>query len=139
MLVIAGQQVPDDVVTMLKAFKDVPVFAASIAVLAVFWRGHWLWSRRYGLEDGVSIFISWTLIFTMLVYVYPLKLVFGGMFHALSRGRLGLPLTVQTIGQGRALFAVRTDPEISLSSAVSNRVFQSFAVVRVSCACRSEW
>lgn len=106
MLVIAGQQVPDDIVTMLKAFKDVPAFAASIAVLATFWRGHWLWSRRYGLEDGVSIFISWTLIFTMLVYVYPLKLVFGGMFYALSSRRLGLPLTVETIGQGRALFAV---------------------------------
>ena len=106
MLVIAGQQVPDDVVTMLKAFKDVPAFAASIAVLAVFWRGHWLWSRRYGLEDSVSILISWALIFTMLVYVYPLKLVFGGMFYALSDGRVGLPLTVQTIGQGRGLFAV---------------------------------
>jgi uncharacterized membrane protein len=106
MLVIAGQQVPDNVVTLLKAFKEVPVFAASIAVLAIFWRGHWLWSRRYGLEDTVSIWISWGLIFTMLVYVYPLKLVFGGMFYALSGGSLGQPLAVETIGQGRALFAV---------------------------------
>ena len=61
MLVIAGQQVPDDVATLLKAFKEVPVFAASIAVLAIFWRGHWLWSRRYGLEDTISIWISWGL------------------------------------------------------------------------------
>src|SRR5262249_43290495 len=106
MLVIAGQQVPDDVVALLKAFKEVPVFAASIAVLAIFWRGHWLWSRRYGLEDGISIWISWGLIFVMLVYVYPLKLVFGGMFYALSSGTLGQPLMVKTAGQGRALFAV---------------------------------
>ncbi len=106
MLVIAGQQVPDNVVTLLKAFKEVPVFAASIAVLAIFWRGHWLWSRRYGLEDTISIWISWGLIFTMLVYVYPLKLVFAGMFYALSGGSLGQRLAVETIGQGRALFAV---------------------------------
>ena len=106
MLVIAGQQVPDDVVALLKAFKNVPAFAASIAVLAVFWRGHWLWSRRYGLEDTISIWISWALIFTMLVYVYPLKLVFGGMFYALSGGSVGLRLTVETMAQGRALFAV---------------------------------
>ena len=106
MLVIAGQQVPDDAVTLLSAFKEVPVFAASIAVLAIFWRGHWLWSRCYGLEDTISICISWGLIFTILIYVYPLKLVFGGMFYALSNGALGQPLSVQTIAQGRALFAV---------------------------------
>ncbi len=106
MLVIAGQQVPDDIPTLLKAFKNVPAFAASIAVLAIFWRGHWLWSRRFGLEDTFSIWMSWALIFTMLVYVYPLKLVFSGMFYSLSNGALGLNLTVETIGQGRELFAV---------------------------------
>ncbi len=106
MLVIAGQQVPDDTVALLKAFKDVPAFAASIAVLAIFWRGHWLWSRRYGLEDNFSIIISWALIFTMLIYVYPLKLVFGGMFYAFSDGRLGARLAVQSVAQARALFAV---------------------------------
>ena len=56
MLVIATQQIPDDVKTLLAAFKNVPAFVASIIVLGIFWRGHWLWSRRYGLEDGVSIF-----------------------------------------------------------------------------------
>jgi hypothetical protein len=106
MLVIAGQQVPDDVGALLKAFKDVPSFAASIAVLAIFWRGHWLWSRRYGLEDTTSICISWALIFTMLVYVYPLKLIFGGMFRALSDGRVGTRIHVETIGQARAIFAL---------------------------------
>ena len=59
MLVIAAQQIPDDIETLLAAFKNVPVFVASIIVLGIFWRGHWLWSRRYGLEDGISIFISW--------------------------------------------------------------------------------
>ena len=57
MLVIATQQIPDDIETLLAAFKNVPAFVASIIVLGIFWRGHWLWSRRYGLEDGVSIFI----------------------------------------------------------------------------------
>src|SRR5439155_24346564 len=72
-LVIAAQQIPDDIKTLLRAFKNVPVFIASIIVLGIFWRGHWLWSRRYGLEDGVSIFISWAMIVTILIYMYPLK------------------------------------------------------------------
>ena len=106
MLVIAGQQVPDQIDVLLNAFKNVPAFAASVASLYFFWRGHWRWSRRYGLEDGVSILISWALIFTMLIYVYPLKIIFAAMFYTLSGHRVGQVITVQTIGQGRALFAV---------------------------------
>jgi hypothetical protein len=83
----------------------VPGFAASVASFFIFWRGHWLWSRRFGLEDGVSIFISWALIFTMLIYVYPLKIIFSGMFYALTRHRAGQAMTVQNLAQGRALFA----------------------------------
>jgi uncharacterized membrane protein len=105
-LVIAGQQVPDQVDVLLNAFRNVPAFAASVASIAIFWRGHWLWSRRYGLEDGVSIFISWALIFTMLIYVYPLKLIFSAMFYSVSGHRLGQAITVHTFGQVRGLFAV---------------------------------
>src|SRR5262247_869092 len=39
LLVIAGQQVPDDLDAVLRAFNNVPAFAASIAVMAIFWRG----------------------------------------------------------------------------------------------------
>src|SRR5262247_4912712 len=88
MLVIAAQQIPDDIETLLAAFKNVPVFVASIIVLGIFWRGHWLWSRRYGLEDGVSIFISWAMIVTILIYMYPLKGLFGSMWFFLSSGRV---------------------------------------------------
>src|SRR5256886_2497573 len=80
MLVIAAQQIPDDIETLLAAFKNVPAFVASVVVLGIFWRGHWLWSRRYGLEDGVSSFISWALLVTVLIYIYPLKALFGSMF-----------------------------------------------------------
>jgi hypothetical protein len=73
MLVIATQQILDDIETLLAAFKNLPAFVASIIVLGIFWRGHWLWSRRYGLEDGVSIFISWAMIVTMLIYIYRSK------------------------------------------------------------------
>src|SRR5216110_3988400 len=52
MLVIAAQQIPDNIQALLAAFKNVPTFVCSIAVLGIFWRGHWSWSRRYGLEDS---------------------------------------------------------------------------------------
>jgi len=105
MMVIAAQQVPDDITALLDAFKNVPAFLASVAVLAIFWRGHWLWSRRYGLEDGVSILISWALLATILIYIYPLKAIFGSMFHLISNGQLGHPLGVRAEGQARTIFA----------------------------------
>lgn len=106
LLVISNGQMPDNVETLLGAFRNVPVFAASIAVLGIFWRGHWLWSRRFGLEDGISIFISWGMIATILIYVYPLKMIFAGMFYYLSGHRYGSTITVRTIAQVRSLFAV---------------------------------
>jgi hypothetical protein len=106
MLVISNGQVPDDIPALLAAFKNVPAFVASIAVLSIFWRGHWLWSRRFGLEDGVSILISWTMLVTILIYVYPLKLLFGAMFYSLTGHAVGQLLTANTAGEGRALFAI---------------------------------
>jgi hypothetical protein len=106
MLVIAAQQIPDDIETLLAAFKNVPAFIASIVVLGIFWRGHWLWSRRYGLEDGMSIFISWAMIATILIYIYPLKAVFSSMWFLLSGGRVGHALGPHSEPQVRALFAL---------------------------------
>ncbi|MBA3606999.1 MAG: DUF1211 domain-containing protein [Chthoniobacterales bacterium] len=106
MLVIAAQQIPDDIAALLSAFRNVPTFIFSIFVIGIFWRGHWLWSRRYGLEDGVSIFISWAMLVTILIYIYPLKAVFGAMFHFLSDGRVGLRLGPTSNAQVRTLFAV---------------------------------
>jgi uncharacterized membrane protein len=106
MLVIAGQSIPNDIETLLGAFKNVPAFLSSIFVLGIFWRGHWLWSRRYGLEDGISIFISWAMLVTILIYIYPLKVVFDAMWNFLSNHRVGQTIAVRDNEQVRQLFAV---------------------------------
>src|ERR1700736_4304213 len=107
MLVIAAQQIPDDIASLLAAFKNVPTFICSIVVLGIFWRGHWLWSRRYGLEDGVSILISWALIVTILIFIYPLKAIFGAMWYMLSNRQVGHPFSLHTTeSEARTIFAI---------------------------------
>src|SRR5437660_8275392 len=106
MLVIAANQVPDNIEELLGAFRHVPAFVASIVVLGIFWRGHWTWSRRYGLEDGVSIFISWAMLATILIYIYPLRAIFSSMWFLLSGGRVGHVLGPHSETEVRALFAV---------------------------------
>jgi hypothetical protein len=84
----------------------VPAFVASVIVVGIFWRGHWLWSRRYGLEDGISIFVSWAMIVTILIYMYPLKAIFSSTWFLLSSGEVGHTLGAHSGSQVRALFAV---------------------------------
>ncbi len=119
MLVIAAQQIPDNIQTLLPAFKNVPTFVCSIAVLGIFWRGHWLWSRRYGLEDGASILISWAMIVTILIFIYPLKAIFGSMWYLLSSGQVGQRLSLHTTeSQARTIFAIYALGLISISAEI---------------------
>src|SRR5213076_1610755 len=119
MLVIAAQQVPDDIATLLRAFKNVPTFLCSIAVLGIFWRGDWLWSRRYGLEDGASILISWALIVTILIFIYPLKAIFGAMWNLISSGQVGQPFSLHTTeSEARTIFAIYALGLIALSAEI---------------------
>jgi hypothetical protein len=117
-LVIAGQNVPNNMTELLDAFRNVPAFIASTIVLGIFWRGHWLWSRRFGLEDGVSIFISWALLLTVLIYIYPMKMVFDGMWYLLTGGGFGHPIYIRNEGQARALFALYASGFIAMSTEI---------------------
>src|SRR6476469_3640125 len=119
MLVIAAQQIPDNIQALLAAFKNVPTFVCSIAVLGIYWRGHWLWSRRYGLEDGVSILISWMMIVTILIFIYPLKAIFGAMWNFLSNGQVGQPFSLHTTeAQARTIFAIYALGLIAISAEI---------------------
>src|SRR5437868_1392780 len=119
MLVIAAQQIPDNIQTLLAAFKNVPTFVCSIAVLGIFWRGHWLWSRRYGLEDSASILISWGMIVTILIFIYPLKAIFAAMWYLLSSGQVGQPFSLHTTeSQARTIFAIYALGLIAISTEI---------------------
>src|SRR5947207_7137223 len=127
MLVIAAQQIPDNIQALLEAFKNVPTFVCSITVLGIFWRGHWLWSRRYGLEDGGSILISWTMIVTILILIYPLKAIFGAMWYLLSNGQVGPPFSLHTTeSQARTIFAIYALGLIAISAEILLLDFRSW-------------
>src|SRR5881275_2108717 len=119
MLVIAAQQIPDNIVALLAAFKNVPTFICSIAVLGIFWRGHWLWSRRFGLEDRASILISWAMIVTILIFIYPLKAIFGAMWYLLSSGQVGQPFSLHTTeAQARTIFTIYALGLVAISAEI---------------------
>lgn len=86
MLVISLSAIPRNFDELLMAMKGVPAFAASFAIIMVLWVSHRRWSQRFGLDDGVSTFLTLALLFIILVYVYPLKLMMSVLFFAASGG-----------------------------------------------------
>jgi uncharacterized membrane protein len=75
-LLVVSLEVPASYAGLLDALRNIPAFAMSAVLLVMFWWGHHTWSRRYGLDDGPALGLSFLLVFTVLVYVYPLRFVF---------------------------------------------------------------
>ena len=84
MLVISGSDIPRNFDELLSAIQSIPSFAVSFYILMLIWLTHRRWSERFGLEDGVSTTLTLALVFVVLIYVYPLKLIIDLMFFALS-------------------------------------------------------
>jgi uncharacterized membrane protein len=103
-LVISSQQVPQSYDELVRAFKEVPAFAGSFLVMMSFWNAHVRWSRRYGLEDRASVVLTSLLVLTVLVFVYPLKILFASWFSFLSNGWLPAQFSIDTVTQMRGLF-----------------------------------
>ena len=70
--------------TVMRGF---PSFACCFALLVWIWHEHNVFFRRYGLQDGMTVFINSVLLFVALFYVYPLKFMFDSMFARVMRAR----------------------------------------------------
>ncbi|MEP6940215.1 MAG: TMEM175 family protein [Rudaea sp.] len=108
LIVISIGHVPGSVSEMLLALRGLPTFAVSFLLVARIWHAHRGWSRYYDLEDTRSIVLSLVLVFVMLIYVYPLRILFAQMFlgfsgHWLSDGTIA-PIT--TVEELRAAYTV---------------------------------
>ena len=73
MLVISVDQVPGSYQEMMALLRDIPAFIFGGAIMLNFWFAHHTWSRRYGMDDGPTALISFALVLTTLVYVFPLR------------------------------------------------------------------
>jgi len=106
LLVISINGLPDSPEALMVALKRIPAFAASFAVIGSFWYQHNIWSRRFGLDDARSIVLSLVLVFLVLVYVYPLRLLFAGFFAWISQGWLPSDFHITSIEGLKLMFVV---------------------------------
>jgi hypothetical protein len=97
LLVISFNAMPDSAQALVEALKGVPAFAASFSLLAMLWWQHADWSRRYGLDDGRSVLLSLLLVFLVLVYVYPLRIIFTAFFGWVTNGWLPTGIAIDNL------------------------------------------
>ncbi len=89
-LLVVSLEVPHTYAELLADMRGFLPFAACFAQLALIWRTHYKFSRRYGLEDPYTVFLNVVLLFLVLFYVYPLKFVFTLVFSELTGSSAGL-------------------------------------------------
>ena len=104
LLVISGDQIPTSITMLQDAMKQIPTYAASFIIIMQFWMNHADWSRRFGLEDAMSDRLSILLVFVLLIFVYPLKMVFSSFFSLISGGYLPTQFSISQWSEVPVLF-----------------------------------
>ena len=102
-LLVVSLEVPKSFADLMETMRGFVAFGVCFAILALIWNHHYIYSRRFGLEDGFVRLLTCVLLFVVLLYVYPLKFLFNlfinGMILGGKRGQL-------TAAEGRMLFVI---------------------------------
>lgn len=75
LLVISVGDPPADLDALRGALLRIPAFAAGFALIALFWWAHHSYARVRPNREGLSLVFSLAVVFLVLVYVYPLRLL----------------------------------------------------------------
>jgi uncharacterized membrane protein len=93
-LLVVSLEVPKTFGELLDTMRGFTAFAICFALLAWVWYYHYIFFRRYGLQDFYTIALNMVLLFVVLFYVYPLKFVFTLFINQV----LGFSTTVELPG-----------------------------------------
>ena len=74
-LLVVRLEVPTSYDALLEALRGFPAFFLAFAALVSLWFNHRGFFARYRLGDGWTVALNALLLFVVLLYVYPLKLL----------------------------------------------------------------
>lgn len=88
LLIIAGGQPLRSFDDLLTALARIPAFAGGFALIVMFWLAHRTWSNLSPVRGGWATALSLTIVFSVLVFVFPLRLLVETATHFISGGLL---------------------------------------------------
>lgn len=95
-LLVVSLEVPRTFHELAATMQGFLAFGVCFALIIVLWHEHYVFFRRYGLQDGATVWLNAALLFVLLFYVYPLKFV----FRLVLGGLTGAPTLVPIAGGG---------------------------------------
>lgn len=106
-LLVVSLEVPHSYAQLMGIMSGFLSFACCFALLIWVWHEHNVFFRRYGLQDGVAVFLNGALLFVVLFYVYPLKFMFDSAFGRLMpRDSAPVPMELYQMANASALYAI---------------------------------
>tara|TARA_B110000438_G_C15616168_1_gene564419 strand:+ start:141 stop:854 length:714 start_codon:yes stop_codon:yes gene_type:complete len=87
-LLVVSHDVPKNFYEFKSVMWGFVGFGVTFTMLVFIWLTNFKFHRRYGLEDGVTIFLNSLFIFLVLFFIYPLKFLAQVLinFGILNRG-----------------------------------------------------
>ncbi|WP_420456806.1 TMEM175 family protein [Rubrivirga sp.] len=104
---VASAEVPSTFGELARVMVDFVGIGVCFAVILLVWYVHYLFFRRYGLEDGRTVLLNSLLLFLILFYVYPLRFLTNFQTDLITGELRGAEIRdVLAFGQGPWLQAI---------------------------------
>lgn len=108
LLVVSGEP-PRSFPDLVDQLWGFPGFIAAFALFLLVWHSHYIFFRRYALEDGWTTTLNAGLLFIILFFVYPLKFeatMLSDFIRSVAEGAPRAPFTMQEARDALVLLSV---------------------------------
>ncbi|MDB5470242.1 MAG: transglutaminase-like protein [Caulobacter sp.] len=106
LLLIAGAEPIVSIGGLQTALLNIPTSACCFALVAVFWQAHRSYGRLAPTRDAFSTLLSLAVVFSVLVYVFPLRMLVSSGFHYASQGVLPGSALINSFDDLKLLYVV---------------------------------
>ena len=103
-MLLLKEHPPESFGALFDVLRGLLPLAVTFACVARIWLEHYLFFRRFDLHDGPSIALTFLLLFLVVAYAYPLKLIFTAFLMNFI-GPIG-ELTMKHIIEGASVCSV---------------------------------
>lgn len=106
LLIIAGAEPLNGFNDLLRAMGRIPAFACGFGLVVMFWLGHRNFGRLAPIRDSWSATLSLMIVFMILIYVFPLRLLTEAGAAYFSGGRLPGREVIRSFEQLRDIYTI---------------------------------
>ena len=105
-LLVVSLEAPKNYVELMADLSGFLAFGLAFAMLILIWSAHHKLFRRFPLDDAWTVFLNSCLLFTVLLFVYPLKFLAVGMVSSVIGVGAHVDQGINTKAQIANLFVV---------------------------------